>query len=72
MSSSVRASQRIDPFAGHELGWSTASPFGSEPFVETGRQQSIRSMLRGKLAVLLPRDAGRDEDTEVADVLVDG
>ena len=73
MSSRVRASQRITHSPVTRSGLSTASPFGVEHrLVEAGRQHVDQVDVRGELVVLLPGDAGGDEDAEVADLVVDG
>jgi hypothetical protein len=70
MSSSVRGSHRITQSPVTRSGLSRLAARLQDRLVEPGRQDVDEVDVGGELVVLLPRDAGRDEDAEMPDRLV--
>jgi PAS domain-containing protein len=61
------------PLAGHKVGVVDRVALRRQHrLVEPGGQHVDQVDIRGELVVLLPGDAGRDEDAEVADLVMDG
>ena len=61
------------PFAGDEVGVVDRLALrGQHRLVEARREHVDQVDVRGELVVLLPRDARRDEDAEMPDLVVDG